>query len=290
MKNLLTKCYIIGFMLITLLLTVIIWDLTFGHIIKEYKNRKELSEIAELKARQLAAKTKSTFKKTILETEVRVKHYLGYDVLDEMKLDDHFHHIGFDFKPDKQSYCVECHTDLPHDKVKGIRAFTNMHASFIACQTCHIKSDDSIKIVAFKWYDRTNGQIVESPISDDSEPGAYSSKILPFEVIGGKIQRIDNQERIDFANEYRQNEKTLSDVQKSKAKKIIHQIVSKKPYACEDCHRKANPVLPYKDLGYSEKRMNAFIGTEIIGMINNYTKFYMPRILNPGFGSDESGQ
>jgi hypothetical protein len=164
-----------------------------------------------------------------------------------------------------------------------------MHASFLSCQTCHVKSTDSTKIVDFQWYDRTTGQIVESPVNEDSLPGTYNSKVIPFELVNGSVQRIDSDDRISFAREFEKNEKTLTDVQKSKAKKIIHQIVSKNPYDCQDCHRKESPVLDCKALGYSEKRINAFVSTEIVGMIKNYTKFYMPRILNPGFGGDESG-
>ena len=40
---------------------------------------------------------------------------------------------------DKSNYCITCHGDIPHDKVKEIRAFGNMHSSFISCQACHIR-------------------------------------------------------------------------------------------------------------------------------------------------------
>ena len=286
MKNFLKKLYILFFMAITVFLSVVIWNLTFKHIVDENRERKQTIEIKEMREKNKKPAEGINFQKDIIETEERVKHYLGDRIVEEKRLEDHFHHIGFDFKPDKQSYCVECHSDFPHDKVKEIRAFTNMHASFVACETCHMRSDENAKIETYKWYDRTTGAIVDSPVKDDSLPGSYDSKIIPFERINGQLLRVDTPERKNFAKQYRENENSLSDIQKSKSKKIIHQIVSKKAHACEDCHQKEAPTLPYKELGYKQTRIDAFLGTEVVGMIRNYTQFYIPRILHPGFESE----
>ena len=288
MKTFFKKIYIIFFMAVTVFLSIVIWQLTFHHIIEEYRERKQTAEILEMREKNKKSTDGLDFQKDILDTEQRVKHYLGNKILESKRLEDHFHHIGFDFKPDKRSYCVECHSDFPHDKVKEIRAFTNMHASFIACETCHMKSGDNIDIVTYKWYDRTSGEIVDSPAREGILPGTYQSKIIPFEKIKGEVRRVDTPERINFARQYRENENTLSDIQKSKSKKIIHQIVSTKAHVCEDCHQKEAPLLPFKDLGYQQTRIDAFLGTEVVGMIRNYTQFYMPRILHPGFDDEEN--
>ena len=298
MKKMFTKLYILGAMALTLLLTVVIWNLTFAHLVDDYllhKRTHEIFKLSERDKKKLSERDKKsdekiTFQKAILDSEKRVKHYLGYRILEEKKLKGHFHHIDFDFKPDKRSYCIECHGDLPHDKVKEIRAFTNMHASFIACQTCHVKGESGGPARVFKWYDRSTGTIVDSPVREGTQPGAYEAKIIPYEQVEGELQPIDNQSRVDFAREYRENEKILSDIQKSKAKKIIHQIVDKKAYRCEDCHQKEAPALPFKDLGYSQKRINAFAGTEVVNMIKRYTEFYMPRILHPGFATEKEAK
>jgi hypothetical protein len=286
MKKFFSKLYILGFLVLTVFFTVIIWKLTFAHILDEYESRKNKLELAIIRAQPKKAKEATTFQKAILDSGERVKHYLGYRVLEQQRIEGHFHHIDFDFDPDKRSYCIQCHGDMPHDKIKAIRAFQNMHASFISCQTCHVRLEKADKTGVFKWYDRTTGKIVASPIKEGVHPGTYKAKIIPFERVGGKLQSIDNQERIDFAGEYRKAEKTLTDLQKEKAKKIIHKIVSKKPYTCEDCHQQEAPVLPFETLGYSPQRINAFAGTEVIGMIKNYTEFYMPRILHPGVGDE----
>lgn len=289
-QKLLSKLYILGFMVLTVFFMVIIWKVTFGHLVDTIYLKKRVEEIAKNVVKE-EKKEKETvgvsFKEAILEGEERVKHYLGYKVLEELRIKDHFHHVGFDFKPDKRSYCIGCHGDMPHSKFKEIRAFANMHASYIACQTCHVKLEGSQKTGVFKWYDRTTGEIIPSPVKEGAPPGTYEGKIIPFVSINGELQRIDTQERIQFAKDYSKMEKTLTDIQKAKAKQIIHKIVSQKPFMCEDCHQKESPILPYEELGYNQKRIDAFESTEVIGMIRNYTKFFIPKMLHPGLSDNE---
>jgi hypothetical protein len=96
---------------------------------------------------------------------------------------------------------------------------------------------------------------------------------------------VDTPERIAFAREYSETEKSLSEVQKTKARRIIHNVVSKKPYVCEACHQKEAPLLPFKELGFPQHRIDTMVSNEVIGMIKKYTDFYIPLILDPGVGS-----
>ncbi|HBH60897.1 MAG TPA: hypothetical protein DDX85_03975 [Nitrospiraceae bacterium] len=287
MKNILFKIYMLAFMVLVVFFMIIIWKVTFAHILHEYHERHKTQEIAKFKEEREQKQEKTKFEKVILESEERVKHYLGYRILEEVRIKGHFHHIGFDIGPDSRSYCIKCHGDMPHDSVKELRAFLNMHAFFVGCETCHVKLDESHKTGVFKWYDRTTGEIVTSPVKKGS-PGSFRAKIIPFEKNNGAIQRVDSDERINFSLEYKENEKTLSEAQKSKAKKLIHQIVSKQPYICEDCHQKEKPLLPLEDIGYPKERIDSIISTEVVGMIKNYTKFYMPKMLQ--FGEETKKQ
>ncbi len=281
MKNILFKIYMLGFMAFVVFFMVVIWKVTFAHIFHEYHTRHEAKEIAMFKEKQALKAEKTSFEKIILESEERVKHYLGYRILEEMRIKGHFHHIGFDIGPDSRSYCIQCHGDMPHDAVKDLRAFLNMHAFFISCETCHVRLEESAKTGVYKWYDRKTGEIVASPVMKSS-PGSFKAKIIPFEKSNGTIQRIDSKERIDFAVEYKSKEKDLTETQKSRAKKLIHKIVSKQPYICEDCHQKEKPLLPLEAIGYPKERIDSITSTEVVGMIKNYTKFYMPKMLQPG--------
>jgi len=281
MKCFFTKLYVLAFMGLVVFFGVLIWNLTFAHLIHEYHARKGDVTITPSGENDKKDVGNQTFDKMILESEDRVKHYLGYRVLEEQRIEGHFHHIGFDVGPDNRSYCRSCHGDMPHDSVKDIRAFLNMHAFFVACQTCHVKLSDDERTNVYKWYDRKTGEIVESPVNG-APPGTYNAKIVPFIREDGKLVRIDSEEKIQFATDYKANEKALSEGQKSKAKKIIHQIISKLPVSCEECHTKNNPTLPLADLGYPKARIDSITSTEVVGMIKNYTEFHMPKMLNPG--------
>jgi hypothetical protein len=288
MKKKLSKIYIVALLGLTVVFSIMIWNLTFAHLVEEYKHRTAPLKITTKEDKAKAVAAKATFQKTIIEGEETVKHYLGYRILEEQRLKGHFHHIDIKIIPDQRNYCISCHGDIPHDKIKDLRAFGNMHAAFIGCQTCHVRLEGENKTGVFKWYERTTGEIVASPVGQGQKFGNYSAKIIPFEKADGNLQRIDSRAKIDFALEYSKHEKTLSEVQKSKAKKIIHQQVSKTPYICEDCHQAEKPLLPFESLGYSKQRIDTIVSTEVIGMIKKYTQFYLPHILEPGFGSKAS--
>ncbi|MGB3211386.1 MAG: cytochrome c3 family protein [Desulforhopalus sp.] len=281
MKWFFTKLYILAFMGLTVFFSVLIWNLTFAHLIHEYHARKGHVSIEEARKLIEEGPERQTFEQIILESEDRVKHYLGYRVLEEQRIEGHFHHIGLDIGPDNRSYCRSCHGDMPHDSVKDIRSFLNMHAFFVACQTCHVKLKDDKKTNVFKWYDRKTGELADSPVNG-APPGTYNAKVIPFIRENGRIERIDSQDRIDFVRDYRLNERSLSEGQKSKAKKIIHKIISKTPVMCEECHTSEKALLPLAELGYPKARIDSITSTEVVGMIKNYTKFYMPKILSPG--------
>ncbi len=283
-KCLLTKLYILGFMGLVIFFMVLIWNLTFAHLLHEYHGRKG-GEAAALHGGEKKVQDQS-FEQVILKSEKRVKNYLGYKVLEQQYIEGHFHHIGLEMTPDRYSYCSSCHGDMPHNGVKDIRAFLNMHAFFIGCQTCHVKPTKEQATGIYKWYDRSTGEIVDSPVKD-AHPGTYGAKIIPFVKENGAVVRIDSQEKRDFVNEYRKMEQELSEGQKSKAKKMIHAGISKKPVVCRECHRKDNPQLPLAALGYPKERIDSVTSTEVVGMIKNYTEFHMPKMLHPGMGNQE---
>jgi hypothetical protein len=68
----------LGFMVLVVFFMIIIWKVTFAHIVHEYHDRQQQQEIAKFKEEQTKKVEKSTFEKIILESEERVKYYLGY--------------------------------------------------------------------------------------------------------------------------------------------------------------------------------------------------------------------
>lgn len=266
---------------LTVVYMVLIWNLTFGHLIEAISERRAMvKNVAELAA-QKRQNTIHTLQKSVFAGDERVKQYLGYRVLETIRLEGHFHHIDFEIQPDKRSYCIKCHGDMPHKKVKEVRAFWNMHASFMACETCHTRFDDANARPAYQWYDRRSGQMVESPVPH-SRVGLYSAKIVPLERSQGQLLRVDSEERIAFADEFIKVGNTLSEFQKAKAIKMIHQVNSPKPYVCADCHRRENPILSLRELGYPPERRAFLESNEVVGMIDKYKVFFLPDFMKPG--------
>jgi hypothetical protein len=266
---------------LTVVYMVLIWNLTFGHLIKAVSKRHAVLKTTKELAAKKRQNTGQSLQKSLFAGDERVKQYLGYRILDTIRLEGHFHHIDFDILPDKRSYCNKCHGDMPHNKTKEVRAFWNMHAFFMACETCHIRFDDPTAPPAYQWYDRQSGQIVDSPVPG-AKPGFYRAKIVPFERANGNLVRVDSEERITFASEFIKVGNTLSEFQKSRAIKLIHQLNNKKPYVCDDCHRKENPVLSLRDLVYPQERIAFLESNEVVGMIDKYKTFFLPDFMKPG--------
>jgi hypothetical protein len=51
----------------------------------------------------------------------------------------HYHGVDAWFQPDSHSDCSTsgCHSPVPHRKNKAVRAFANLHATFLDCRMCH---------------------------------------------------------------------------------------------------------------------------------------------------------
>ena len=56
---------------------------------------------------------------------------------------DHYHGVERWFEPDPHNGCTAsgCHEMLPHTKSKPLRAFANLHSTFMVCEMCHTATD-----------------------------------------------------------------------------------------------------------------------------------------------------
>ncbi len=64
-----------------------------------------------------------------------------------------FHHIVPVSHPPEalRPTCYICHSNLPHNKTKKVRAMLNMHTNYLTCETCHLKKNNG-ETVIYKWY------------------------------------------------------------------------------------------------------------------------------------------
>lgn len=156
---------------------------------------------------------------------------------------------------DNLSGCVRCHTDIPHaDSDSVMEPFLNMHASFLACETCHLRGKDP----AFRWCDTVTGKTVDNPTGIDFAGKRRPSgvKIVPGLVEAGgfaplKARVVDGDLRLN---------------------KKGHTGLSKEPVGCNECHRREGGRLPLPELGYHVESLSLINGTDILAAIERYRK------------------
>lgn len=196
----------------------------------------------------------------------------------------------------KKNVCFTCHGDYPHSKEPMIRTMMNMHTQFISCMTCHI---DPKKIpdenIAFEWLNYSDIKVNGPPFGTDVDPVSgllvktddYFSKIVPYDVSGGKRELLEMTEDSTEVQEFVAVKDKLSDRDRIAIKNRFHKLVSPKGRFCSHCHKEeAESYVPFRKLGFSERRVDDLTNLNIIGLVEKYKKFYMPNLLD----SDKSLQ
>lgn len=286
-KKVVQTLYVIILMGFTLWYGYILYPIIFSE--SEFISSNEVNDKdAEAFFGQGTTEEEKEFLKSLKQQQSIETTDLGYMVVEEQYVKGHFHHVGLKVETDANSVCVKCHGAVPHDRAKTIRAFLNMHAFYMACETCHVRPKATETQWIFRWYDKSTGKIIANPSSlntqDESMYGNYSAKIAPGEIDQkGDFKLLNGQNELKFVERYQSEEKRLNDTQKSKMKKIIHRKVNEEPLLCDGCHTADNkPYLPFSKLGYPNRRLYELTSTEVVGMIKKYQKFYIPNILHGG--------
>ncbi|MFH1746185.1 MAG: cytochrome b/b6 domain-containing protein [Planctomycetota bacterium] len=75
----------------------------------------------------------------------------------------HFHQIPQWFQPDPGNTCTTagCHSPLPHGKRVEVRAFLNMHATFVDCTVCHAQAAEESHEA--HWFSLADRQPTDTP-------------------------------------------------------------------------------------------------------------------------------
>jgi hypothetical protein len=286
-KSFIRTIYIIGLMCFTIYYGFFLYPIIFGasHIEKDIDIADQ--EIDAFFGEGTTQEEKE-FLKSLKQQQQTTTTDLGYMVIEEQYVKGHFHHVGMKVETDNTSICIRCHGAVPHDKAKTIRAFLNMHAFYMACETCHIRPKENEKKYIFRWYDKESGRVTANPPGlntiDESMYGNYSAKISPGKISkNGTFKFLNGAKELAFVERYLKEDGKLNDTQKSKMKKVIHRNVNEEPLICDGCHTiKEEPYLPFIHLGYPRRRLHELNSTEVVGMINKYQKFYIPQLLRGG--------
>lgn len=287
LKTIIRTLYIIGLMGFTLYYGYFLYPVIFGTSDKEDDSDFADKEIEAFFGEGTTEEEKE-FIKSLKQQQKTATTDLGYMIIEEQYVKGHFHHVGMKVETDNNSICIRCHGAVPHDKAKTIRAFLNMHAFYMACETCHVRPKDSENKYVFRWYDKESGKVTANPPGlntiDESMYGNYYAKIAPGRLNSdGTFKFINGPNELKFVERFLKEEDRLNDTQKSKMKKVIHRNVNEEPLICDGCHTiKDEPYLPFILLGYPQRRLHELTSTEVVGMINKYQQFYIPQLLRGG--------
>jgi len=290
LKIIIFKAYVIFLMVFTVWYGYFMAPLVFGF------EGKEEAEVSLKELGHADTEEERLFVNLISSTGKTSTTDLGYRVIEQPYIEGRFHHIGFEMEQDKASICVRCHGNAPHNKSKEVRSFLNMHAFYVACETCHIRPEQGSPSWAFRWHDKETGKEKSNPPAlVETEQiythenttkyptyGNYGAKIGPGIVEGESFRFLKSEKDKNFVERYIAEEEKLSSQQKSQMKRVIHKQINKKPIECNNCHREQNPYIPFAELGYPPRRVEELINTSVVGMIDKYKEFYIPNFLTPG--------
>jgi DNA-directed RNA polymerase subunit M/transcription elongation factor TFIIS len=159
-----------------------------------------------------------------------------------------------------------------------------MHNLYFACQTCHVRPQEGKRNLAYYWYDRTTGEVVENPELGDTPIDELNIKLTPCESCGTEpeINKIEKEraEAKQFMEQLQTDQMAIEE--KKEIVKLFHRNVSKEPVNCSECHNKKRSFLPLEEVGYSRDRASQVSNDQITKMIEEYDKFYKPEFLEPG--------
>ncbi len=209
----------------------------------------------------------------------------------QAKLDrhEHFHNIVryARLEEEKRPLCLICHSEMPHNQNKRVRALLNMHTQYLTCEGCHIKAQADQTIV-YQWaspidpapkgpfvgtrYDADTGYLAEV---DDK-----FSKITPFfKSPRAGITPAVVEEGRQSARDYMRRHADLNTEQRKIATKAFHETTQAKGPECQACHGEKG-IIDYRALQFSDKRIADLIHLNITGLLAKYETWYLPDLLS----------
>ncbi|HJW80974.1 MAG TPA: hypothetical protein VJ396_01925 [Acidiferrobacterales bacterium] len=184
-----------------------------------------------------------------------------------------------------KNVCFICHGDFPHSKEPMVRTLLNMHTQFIGCMTCH--ADDRKlpeSALVLRWLNFSGIAVTGRPFGTDVERD--TGYLLPTDDVYSRIVPYAQDKLLEVtlddpeAKEFAKIQHKLSDHDREAVKKTFHRNVSPKGRFCTRCHtEEARSYLPYRELGFSERRIRDLTNLNFIGLMQKYKNFYMPSLM-----------
>ncbi|PWB53752.1 MAG: hypothetical protein C3F18_07130 [Nitrosomonadales bacterium] len=205
----------------------------------------------------------------------RIKHFHNLPKVDPLTLG-------------KRPICYTCHSEYPHAKKPMIRTLLNMHTQFVGCMTCHT---DDRKVpestMTLRWLNYSGIDVKGKPYGLDVDPATgflqetddYYSKIVAYTNLNGREALLEITEDAPEAQEFIKLRSQLSDQDMGSIKKAFHSQVNPVGRFCTRCHAvEKDSYIPFRALGFSDKRIAALTNVNIVGITQKYKEFYIPTI------------
>jgi len=204
----------------------------------------------------------------------------------------HFHNVPVVDKLNAGSkpVCFQCHGEFPHSKQRMVRTLLNMHTQFVGCMTCHT---DPRKVAEenyqFRWLNYSGIEVSGVPFGTDVNQDTgylvdtddYYSKIVIYNNEIDASALIEITESNPDVKEFLEVKDTLSDEDKDAIKKRFHGRVMPKGRFCTRCHTdEEKSYIPFRKLGFSDRRIQDVTNLNIVGIVEKYNEFYMPNLFN----------
>ena len=215
----------------------------------------------------------------------------------DTELARHFHNsaTSMALEGDK-SVCFYCHGDFPHFEQPMIRTLLNMHTQFLGCMTCHAdpeKVDENA--MALRWLNFSGIKVTGPPFGTDYDGDSgflaptddLYSKIVAYVQENGTENLLEISEKDPTAIDFINIQEQLTGQDRDLVKKSFHRIVAAKGRFCTKCHtEEGKSFIPFRELGFSQRRIGELTSLNIIGLVQKYKKFYMPEMMNRNLTPD----
>lgn len=196
----------------------------------------------------------------------------------------------------KKTVCFYCHGDFPHSKQRMVRTLLNMHTQFIGCMTCHTDADKVPEAhYRFRWLNYSEIDVTGPPFGTGINPDTgflietddYFSKIVIYDNSDGEDKLLEIPERSEKGEVFLSIRERLSEQDKDALKKRFHALIRPKGRQCARCHAtEQESYVPFRDLGFSDQRISDLTNLNIIGIVDKYREFYLPKLFDTSESHD----
>lgn len=175
--------------------------------------------------------------------------------------------------------CDSCHSSHPHHESERLRAYLNMHNTFLACETCHHRPAPG-EAITYAWVDDETDEAVPRPPGANGVHGAH---IYPFEQTGSGAVRLGA--RLNEPEWMRFNERiaTATGQEFSSLTESAHFELQGDPLTCGECHGPEG-ALDREVLGYTPSEIDRLANLEMARLLESNVEFHLPdlgRVVTP---------